>query len=66
MAVEQIVEGPESRKLRLETLIRLRDDSAAWRELDDKDMRITIRRLLGEYVTYVRGRRPRLLPYLGS
>lgn len=48
------------------TLIRLRDDGAAWRELSDKDMRTTIRRLLGEYVMYVRGRRPRLLPYLGS
>lgn len=47
-------------------LIRLRQDSVAWRELTDPETRKTIRRILDEYVTYVRGRRPRLLPYLGS
>lgn len=48
------------------TLVRLREDANEWRELGDKTMRTTIRRLLGEYVTYVRGRQPRLLPYLMS
>ena len=50
----------------LDWLLRLREPGSAWRELVDPDIRKTIRRLLGEYVTYVRGRRPRLLPYLGS
>jgi DNA repair protein RecO (recombination protein O) len=50
----------------LEWLLRLREPGTAWRELTDPDIRKTIRRLLGDYVTYVRGRRPRLLSYLGS
>jgi DNA repair protein RecO (recombination protein O) len=50
----------------LEWMLRLRQDNVAWRELADMDVRKTIRRILGDYVTYVRGRRPRLLPYLGS
>ena len=29
-------------------------------------VRSEVRQLLGQYVTYLLGRRPRLLPYLGS
>ncbi len=37
-----------------------------WRTLNDARVRGEIRQLLNHYVTYVLGRRPRLLPYLGS
>lgn len=47
-------------------LRRLSEQSDGWRDLDDMEIRKAIRRLLGDYVTYVRGRQPRLLPYLGS
>jgi hypothetical protein len=30
------------------------------------DVRAELRRVLNDYVTYLLGRRPRLLPYLGS
>jgi DNA repair protein RecO len=38
----------------------------AWRTLQDAALRNEIRQLLNHYVTYLLGRRPRLLPYLGS
>jgi DNA repair protein RecO (recombination protein O) len=37
-----------------------------WRGLRDKRARAEVRQVLGHYVTYRLGRRPRLLPYLGS
>jgi DNA repair protein RecO (recombination protein O) len=38
----------------------------AWRGPWDAEARAEVRRLLDQYVTYLMGRRPRLLPYLGS
>lgn len=38
----------------------------AWREFQDPVLRNEVRQLLNHYVTYWLGRRPRLLPYLGS
>jgi DNA repair protein RecO (recombination protein O) len=35
-----------------------------WRDVQDKRVRAEIRQLLNHYVTYVLGRRPRLLAYL--
>jgi DNA repair protein RecO (recombination protein O) len=43
----------------------LRGPGEAWRRLDP-DVRKEIRQVLGTYVTYLLGRKPRLLPYLGS
>jgi DNA repair protein RecO (recombination protein O) len=37
-----------------------------WRRIVDAGVRAELRTLLGGYVTYLRGRQPRLLPYLGS
>jgi DNA repair protein RecO (recombination protein O) len=37
-----------------------------WRRPCDTAVRAELRRLLGQYVTYLLGRPPRLLPYLGS
>ncbi len=48
------------------TLRQLRDDKERWRSLTDPSVRRSVRRLLGDYITYVLGRRPRLLTYLGS
>ena len=56
---------PLSAELR-ETLLRLHDSPSAWRGLADVELRTALRRLLSDYVTYVLGRRPRLLAYLGS
>lgn len=47
-------------------LRELREGQAAWRRLTDPAQRAEVRRLLNEFVTYALGRRPRLLPYLGS
>jgi DNA repair protein RecO (recombination protein O) len=38
----------------------------AWQQTRDAATRAELRQVLGHYVTYLRGRRPRLLPYLGS
>ncbi len=38
----------------------------AWRQSLNPDVRAELRRVLNDYVTYLLGRRPRLLPYLGS
>lgn len=38
----------------------------AWRTVQDPVPRGEVRQLLNHYVTYLLGRRPRLLPYLGS
>jgi hypothetical protein len=38
----------------------------AWRQPVEPAVRAELRRLLGQYLTYLLGRQPRLLPYLGS
>jgi DNA repair protein RecO (recombination protein O) len=48
------------------TLQLLAEDGDAWRRPGDDAARAEVRQLLGQYVTYRMGRRPRLLPYLGS
>jgi DNA repair protein RecO (recombination protein O) len=42
------------------------DPSDNWRRAWDPAVRQELRQTLGQYVTWLRGRRPRLLPYLGS
>ena len=37
-----------------------------WRDLRQKKVRAEVRQVLSDYVTYRLGRRPRMLPYLGS
>lgn len=37
-----------------------------WRQVTDPHVRAVVRQVLGHYETYLLGRRPRLLPYLGS
>ncbi len=49
-----------------EALRNLADDEEAWRRPWSPETRAEIRQILGEHVTYLLGRRPRLLPYLGS
>lgn len=44
----------------------LAEPGEAWQEGWDPKVRGEIRQLLGRYITYLLGRRPRLLPYLGS
>jgi DNA repair protein RecO (recombination protein O) len=48
------------------TLLELPADASAWRRLADEAERSAMRRLLSDYVTYVLGRRPRLMAYVGS
>ena len=38
----------------------------AWRQVADEVVRAEVRQVLNQYVSYLMGRRPRLLPYLGS
>jgi DNA repair protein RecO (recombination protein O) len=38
----------------------------AWRRVEDPAARAEVRQALNDYVTWTLGRRPRLLPYLGS
>lgn len=47
-------------------LAGLQSPTDAWREIQDPGLRSDVRQILDHYVTYVLGRRPRLLPYLGS
>ncbi len=49
-----------------QALQRLQTAGEAWREVQDPQQRSEVRQLLDHYVTYLLGRRPRLLPYLGS
>jgi DNA repair protein RecO (recombination protein O) len=54
--------SPEARQaLRL-----LGQPGEAWRAVSEPGVRAEVRQLLNHYVTYLLGRRPRLLPYLGS
>jgi DNA repair protein RecO (recombination protein O) len=47
--------------------LRVLDQSGeAWQRAWGAAVRAEVRRLLGQYVTYLMGRQPRLLPYLGS
>lgn len=48
------------------TLTTLQSPGDAWRSVQDAKNRSEVRQLLDHYVTYQLGRRPRLLPYLGS
>jgi DNA repair protein RecO (recombination protein O) len=48
------------------TLKDLADPGAAWIRPWGPEVRAEVRQLLGQYVTHLLGRRPRLLPYLGS
>src|SRR5205807_3847815 len=48
-----------------QALRALQEAAEAWRHLD-ASVRLEVRQLLGQYVTYLMGRKPRLLPYLGS
>ena len=47
-------------------LRQLQASGEGWREFADPALRSEVRQLLDHYVTYLLGRRPRLLPYLGS
>lgn len=44
----------------------LREPNDAWRTVQEVGPRVEVRQVLNDYETYVQGRRPRLLPYLGS
>lgn len=47
-------------------LARLSETGDAWRGIYEPAIRAEVRRVLNHYVTFLLGRRPRLLPYLGS
>jgi hypothetical protein len=47
-------------------LLRLQEIGESWRDVTDAQVRKEVRQVLNHYVTYLLGRRPRLLPYLGS
>jgi DNA repair protein RecO (recombination protein O) len=49
-----------------QALRRLSETGEAWREPLDRAVRTELRQILGQYVTYLMGRRPRLLLYLES
>ncbi len=49
-----------------EALRTLENSGEAWRRDWAPEVRKELRQVLGQYVTYLRGRRPRLLSYLGS
>jgi DNA repair protein RecO (recombination protein O) len=49
-----------------QALSQLGERPDAWREFADAGVRRDVRQVLDDYVTYLSGRRPRLLPYLGS
>jgi len=49
-----------------EALRKLSQPGEGWREIEHPRVRGELRQLLNYYVTYLLGRRPRLLPYLGS
>jgi DNA repair protein RecO (recombination protein O) len=49
-----------------QALRQLTEPGEAWRQVADPGVRAEVRQVLNHYVTYLMGRRPRLLPYLGS
>lgn len=50
----------------LEAMKRLRDEPEAWQSIREPGLRRELRQILNLFVTYLLGRQPRLLPYLGS
>jgi DNA repair protein RecO (recombination protein O) len=46
--------------------LRALNSETDWRHPLTKEARAEVRQLLGGYITYLRGRQPRLLPYLGG
>jgi DNA repair protein RecO (recombination protein O) len=49
-----------------QALRQLNGRGDAWQDIQDTGVRQDVRQVLNDYVTYLLGRRPRLLPYLGS
>jgi len=49
-----------------QALQALQESAQAWQQTWSPATRAELRELLGQYVTYLLGRQPRLLPYLGS
>jgi DNA repair protein RecO (recombination protein O) len=49
-----------------QALRALQESGESWQQAWSPAVRTEIRELLGQYVTYLLGRQPRLLPYLGS
>jgi len=49
-----------------QTLRKLQSSGEMWREVQDPLLRKEARQILDHYVTYSLGRKPRMLPYLGS
>ena len=49
-----------------QALRKLQSSGERWREVQDPHLRKEARQILDHYVTYSLGRRPRMLPYLGS
>lgn len=49
-----------------QALLTLRAAGEDWRRVEAVGIRAEVRQALDDYETYVQGRRPRLLPYLGS
>ena len=49
-----------------QALRALSETADAWQHQWEQTARAEVRQTLGQYVTYLMGRRPRLLPYLGS
>jgi DNA repair protein RecO (recombination protein O) len=49
-----------------QALAQLSGPDDAWLQVVDTKVRAEVRQVLNQYVTYSMGRRPRLLPYLGS
>jgi DNA repair protein RecO (recombination protein O) len=50
----------------LQVLSESGDWATTWQQAWEQDVRGEVRQVLNQYVTYLLGRRPRLLPYLGS
>jgi DNA repair protein RecO (recombination protein O) len=49
-----------------QALKQLGQSDEGWRDMTDAAVRSDVRQVLNQFVTYSMGRRPRLLPYLGS
>jgi DNA repair protein RecO (recombination protein O) len=50
----------------LAALRQLGEQPDAWQQQRPEAIRAEVRQVLGHYITYLLGHRPRLLPYLGS
>ena len=49
-----------------QALRKLNEPGDAWRAVSESSVRAEVRQVLNHYVTYLLGRRPRLMPYLGG